>query len=175
MGILKKGITAPIGDEALSEPQGLIDRLAMLLSSGLGVGYVPAGAGTVGSLWGPVLYHLLPECTFSLVLLYGTPVVTLLGVFAATRCERFWGHDPGRVVIDEVAGMMVALLFLPLNAAVVWTGFLLFRVFDIFKPQPVGIAEKLPRGWGVMMDDIVAGVYANLILQVLVRTVPVLQ
>ena len=175
MGILKKGITAPIGDEAHSEPQGFMDRLAMLVSSGIGVGYVPVAAGTFGSLWGPLLYHVLPDCVFSLVLLYGTPVVALLGVLSASRCERFWGHDPGRVVVDEVAGMMVTLLFLPLNAAVVWTGFLLFRLFDIFKPQPVGIAERLPRGWGVMADDIVAGVYANLILQVLVRTVPMLQ
>lgn len=175
MGILKKGITAPLDDEALTSPKGVIDRFAMLAASGLGVGYVPAGAGTAGSLWVPALYHLFPESVLGAVLLYGAPGVTLLGVVSATRCERFWGHDPGRVVIDEVAGMMVSLMFLPLNTIVVWAGFLLFRLFDIFKPQPVGIAEKLPKGWGVMADDIVAGIYANLVLQVLIRTVPGLQ
>ena len=85
-----------------------------------------------------------------------------LGVWAAGRSEKFFGRtDPGHVVIDEVAGQMVALLLVPHAPwKLLLAGFVLFRVFDISKPFPAGRAERLPGGWGIMLDDVISGVYA---------------
>lgn len=77
--------------------------------------------------------------------------------------------DPREVVIDEVMGMVVTLAFLPLNPKTIGIGFLLFRIFDIIKPFPVRRSEKLPGGWGIVMDDVIAGIYANVGLRLILR------
>jgi phosphatidylglycerophosphatase A len=89
-------------------------------------------------------------------------VIFFLGVWAAGRSEQFFGRtDPGHVVIDEVAGQMTAFLLLPHPSwKLLLAGFVLFRVFDISKPFPAGRAERLPGGWGIMVDDVIAGIYA---------------
>ena len=148
------------------------DRVAALFASGLYVGYMPVASGTWGSLWVPVLYYLVPANFFGSFLVAATIVTVALGIPAAGRCERFWGGDPSKVIIDEVAGMLVTILFLPLSARVVWAGFFLFRLFDITKPPPARQAERLPGGWGIMVDDLMAGVYANLTLRLLILLVP---
>ncbi|MCI0532139.1 MAG: phosphatidylglycerophosphatase A [candidate division Zixibacteria bacterium] len=97
--------------------------------------------------------------------------IYLIGVHAATQAEKDLGHDSGKIVIDEALGMGVALIFIP---KVIWfylAGFFLFRILDIYKPLGIRSAEKLPRGWGVMTDDLLAGVYANLILQLVFKLV----
>ncbi len=89
-----------------------------------------------------------------------------LGVWAAGKAEEFFGRtDPGQVVVDEVVGQMLTFLLLP-HATWKWLagGFLLFRVFDIVKPFPAGQAERIPGGWGIMLDDVVAGVYGMAVL-----------
>jgi len=153
-------------------PQTAADRAAVLFSSCLYTGYMPVASGTWGSLWGPVLYYLLPTGLFPKLLFVAVPVLTIAGAFAATRCERFWGSDPSRVVVDEVAGMLVTYLFLPLTGTVIWAGFFLFRLFDIVKPPPARQAERLPGGWGIMTDDIFAGIYANLSLWLMILLFP---
>jgi len=102
-------------------------------------------------------------------------VVTFVGVIVSTRAEPHYGHDGSAIVIDEVAGMLVT--FVAVSRGVdgitdVWillTGFLLFRIFDIWKPFPANRAQNLPTGTGVMTDDLIAGLYANLVLQVIGR------
>jgi phosphatidylglycerophosphatase A len=92
-----------------------------------------------------------------------------LGVWAAGKAEVFFGRtDPGQVVVDEVVGQMLTFLLLP-DATWKWRvgGFLLFRAFDIVKPFPARQAERIPRGWGIMLDDVVAGVYGLAVLAVL--------
>jgi len=95
--------------------------------------------------------------------------MSLISVFFISEAEKVLGHDNGMIIIDEFWGYMVAVLFLPKTLFVVIAAFVLFRIFDIFKPEPVDMLQKLPAGWGVMVDDLMAGVYANIVLQILVR------
>jgi len=110
----------------------------------------------------------LGPMTYALAVL----AVVVVGTWAADRAQAiFQRHDDGRITIDEVAGMLVSLAFLPARPEVVIVAFLLFRLFDIWKPQPARAAESLPGGVGVMADDLVAGVYANLAGQLLWRVI----
>ncbi len=103
-------------------------------------------------------------------------VVTLVSIWIAilisTRAEFYYGHDARAIVIDEVVGMMVTFLLVPIpedslnTVLVLITGFVLFRVFDVLKPFPAGRAQNLPKGQGIVMDDVLAAIYANLVLRV---------
>jgi phosphatidylglycerophosphatase A len=132
----------------------------------LGVGYFPIAPGTAGSVVGVVLVAvlgLLPLTRAGEILLavLFAAALLVLGVWAAGQAEDFFGRvDPGQVVIDEVVGQMITLL-LCARASWMWllAGFLFFRFFDIAKPFPVRQAERFPRGWGIMLDDVLAGVY----------------
>ena len=141
-----------------------------LIATCLGIGYIPKGGGTVAAIvccvawyfaWrsgnGP--YWLPLAITLGLI---------FLGVYSAGKVEDVWGKDSYRIVIDEVAGMCVTLLFVPVRWPYLLAGLLLFRLFDIVKPLYIRKMEKLRGGWGVMMDDVLAGVYANLLLQLAV-------
>ena len=88
-----------------------------------------------------------------------------VGVDAAGAMERQWGHDPKAVVIDEALGYLVSVAGLPASAATATAGLLLFRLLDVVKPPPARQSERLPGGWGIMTDDLVAGAYANLLLR----------
>jgi phosphatidylglycerophosphatase A len=142
-----------------------VDRLALAVASVGGAGHSPVASGTVGSfvalvgLW--LIPFTLPWLTLALV------VVTLVGIWAGSRVERALGaKDPGVIVIDEVAGMLLSVLLLPRTIPVLVTAFLLFRVFDIWKPYPARQIQDLHGGLGVMLDDLVAGAYALLLLLV---------
>jgi phosphatidylglycerophosphatase A len=156
------------------------DYLALAIAT-CGVGYLPLAPGTWGSLlavgifWlaqGSLLGHpidtpdTIPPAFFVVGQLVAIVVITLLGIWAASRTEQiFKAKDPGKVVIDEVAGQLIALLPLPLSgigyAPIMWLiAFLLFRFFDIVKPYPARKLESLQGGLGIMADDVVAGVYA---------------
>ncbi len=163
MEFLKKSITSPT--EITGE--GAKGFLARSISTGLYVGYIPAAQGTVGSLWGPALCYLLPS-SWHLVFWLLIPLFFLIGVWASSVSERYWGHDPGRIVIDEVVGSFVTLAFIPLNAPVIVLGFLFFRFFDILKPPPIRKFENLPRGWGVMGDDLMAGIVSNIMIRIII-------
>lgn len=132
-----------------------------------GTGYFPAAPGTVGSVVAIGLVAALDAAAFSdawrtALLALASLLVFFLGVWAAGQSEKFFGRtDPGHVVIDEVAGQMVTFLLVPhASWKLLLAGFGLFRVFDITKPFPAGRAERLPGGWGIMLDDVIAGVYA---------------
>jgi len=132
-----------------------------------GAGYIKPGPGTWGSISAALLWlgfaslaHPAPH-TLLLVLSIATVVTTAFGVPAATIAERQSGrHDPGFVVIDEVIGQWIALLFCPPDWAHGLIALILFRLFDITKPFPVRRFERLPAGWGIVFDDVAAGLYA---------------
>jgi phosphatidylglycerophosphatase A len=140
--------------------------LAVAVGTGFGAGFSPIAPGTAGSLVGIALYvplaeHGLPAAALALA------VLLPLGFWAAGLCgERYGAHDHRRIVVDEIVGQLVALAGFPARPGWLLAGFLLFRLFDIWKPFP---ARLIDRGWrtplGVMADDLVAGAYANLALQ----------
>ena len=157
----------------LKSSRGPIDYLALAIAT-FGVGFLPLAPGTWGSLVGVGIYLLIRFLFFdsgqipfliaqSVIIL----VVTLSGIWAASQTERITGRkDPGKVVVDEVAGQMISLL--PLVLIPFWSSwklwvivsFILFRLFDIVKPYPARRMERLHGGMGIMCDDLVAGVYA---------------
>ena len=132
-----------------------------------GVGRAPIAPGTAGSLVGLAVATAVGRIPLGGpwpgILLAGlTLPVFLLGIRAAADAEKFFGRrDPGQVVVDEVAGQMLTFVARPeASWPWLWAGFLLFRFFDIVKPFPARHAERLPGGWGVMVDDVVAGLYS---------------
>jgi len=141
----------------------------LALATGGGSGYSPVASGTAGSVVGLALWAALGGLGPAAYAAACAGVIGL-GIWAAGRAEEIFGrHDDGRITIDEVAGMLVSLASLPWRPEVAGVGFLLFRLFDIWKPFPARNAERLPGGLGVMADDLVAGLYANLGGQVLWR------
>jgi len=135
------------------------------LAVGFGSGLAPVAPGTAGSIVAAVAYFGLGRLGWP-AQVAAIVAVTLLGTIAAARAERVWGEDPGRVVVDEVAGQWLALVALPPTWGWIVAGLLLFRLFDITKPPPCRRLEHLPDGLGVMADDLAAGIYARLLLLV---------
>lgn len=141
-------------------------RLALLIATVGGLGYVPFAPGTIGSAAGLLLYLPVRWTGSPLVEIAAIVVVFLVGALAATTAERHFGHiDPGPVVADEVLGMLVTLAFLPVSVTGALVGFVLFRIFDVVKPPPSRQLEALHGGWGVMCDDFMAAIYAHLVLR----------
>lgn len=148
-------------------PASTLDRLSVLVATVGGAGRAPFAPGTVASAITAVVLLVLPFSQAAVIGFF--VVVTVGGVLAAQRAERWLGgKDPGAIVIDEVAGMALSVLVLPLTVPVLATAFVLFRIFDVVKPFPANWSQRLPGGIGVMADDLIAGVYA-LALTALVR------
>jgi phosphatidylglycerophosphatase A len=147
--------------------------VALGIATGAGVGYIPFAPGTFGSAAGLVLYAAVRVSGQPWLDLAAIPIVYLTGVWAAGMAERHFGHDdPGPVVIDEILGMLLTLLLLPVGWTGAFVGFVLFRIFDVLKPPPCRRAEKLPGGWGVMTDDVLAALYAHVGLRLLIAVAP---
>ncbi|TWR25581.1 phosphatidylglycerophosphatase A [Mucilaginibacter achroorhodeus] len=142
-----------------------------LIASIFGIGYVKGGGTLAALVTCPFIYLLWLQswAVNPIWLVLATLIVTLLGINVGNKVEPFWGKDSYRVVIDEVAGMMVTMLFVPANIYYLLIGFVLFRFFDILKPLGIRKMEALKGGTGVMMDDVLAGVYGNIVLQVIVH------
>lgn len=146
--------------------------IAYMLATGLYVGKIPKIPGTVGTLVAlfPILiywnrggeYVLLNQISITLAVFF-------IGIWASTVVvETFKEKDPEYIVIDEIAGYMVAMIGFPTNWKILLLAFVLFRIFDILKPPPIKYFEKLPSGLGVMADDIIAGIYTWLVMYILV-------
>ncbi len=154
-------------------------RVAVLLATCFGIGYLPIAPATWASAaTALVLFFVLPRAElpafFALTL-----VVTAMAILVCGPAEKTLGHDARPIVLDEVAGMMVTVcgvpaigLAQPPYAVTLIAGFVLFRIFDVWKPPPVGRAQELPGGYGVVIDDVLAGLYSNLTLQILARLWP---
>jgi phosphatidylglycerophosphatase A len=154
----------------------VLDRVAVVLGTGLGSGFFPFAPGTVGSLLGPPMIYGVQQASLPPTLLaVSAAVFILVGIPICTRASQALGkHDPGQVVYDEIAAFWI--VFLPqlvngesLTGRSAILGFLLFRVFDIWKPWPVSRLEKLPDGTGIMADDLAAGAFAAVCLVVIER------
>jgi phosphatidylglycerophosphatase A len=143
----------------------VVDAAARAVATGLGSGHSPVAPGTAGSAVGLLLFWPMAALAWpwQLALCGGLCVV---GALAAGRVARQVGRkDPGLVVVDEVVGQWVTLAALPFTPATAALGFLLFRAMDVLKPWPARDLERLPGGWGIMADDVAAGVYAHLLLR----------
>jgi len=160
----------------LPDKLSLPDRISYLIATGFGAGLAPLAPGTLGALegilvflvivWGYGRFNLAAgwaEAIFAAINI----VAFVSGVAASNRVCRLLGQkDPGRVIVDEISGQLISLTPILLNPSwlAVVTGFVLFRVFDIFKPYPIRKLEMLPEGLGVMADDVLAGIYAAVLL-----------
>ena len=139
-----------------------------------GVGYTPIAPGTAGALVGGILFYLLSLAltnygldfyTIQIILILITIAVMLIGVRSIGKVENTWKHDAQQIVIDEVVGVWIAMLFIPITWFNFLLAFVLFRIFDITKPLFIRKLDQLKSSWSIMLDDVVAGVYANLVLQ----------
>ena len=148
-------------------------RLAVFIATVGYCGYFPIAPGTIGSAAGLLVYLLVwwsQSTVVEVVLIVG---LFLVGTWAGTIAERYFGGiDPGPIVLDEVVGMLITLAFVPIGVSGALAGFLLFRVFDVLKPFPARRLESLHGGLGVMADDAMAAVYANLSLRALLWLAP---
>ena len=147
----------------MPRPAGVLDRLAVLLATVFGIGYAPLAPGTVASVVTVMFIGLVPFSRAGLVAFL--VLVVVIGTWAAHRAERvIGGKDPGAIVIDEVAGMALSVVAFPLTTEVLAAGLAFFRVFDVIKPPPARESQKIKGGVGVMIDDLIAGLYALAII-----------
>lgn len=148
-------------------------RLGLFVATCGYLGYVPVAPGTFGSIAGLGVFALVRATGGPALEVAVIVAILLVGVWSGTEAERhFGGVDPGPVVLDEVAGMLITLAFLPVTLSGAVVGFLLFRLFDVIKPWPANRLEALPGGLGVMADDAMAAVYAHLALRLLIVIAP---
>ena len=145
-----------------------------LTATAFGAGYSPFAPGTMGAIVGCLALWLFEK--YNLISTTSTPflfiglivIVTVMGIIATDKLEDEWGKDPSKVVLDEVIGMWITMMFVPLSFLNILIGFGLFRFFDIAKPLGIRKLEQLKGGVGVMADDILAGIYANIVLQIII-------
>jgi phosphatidylglycerophosphatase A len=150
-----------------------MNRFFLVLATGLGAGYSPVAPGTLGTLVAIPVYYFLSENPSPLY------EITLIGFFflsvwISENAETFFGKkDDPRIVIDEVMGFLITMLWVPKTTGFIMIGFFLFRFFDILKPFPIRQWERrLKGGFGVVLDDVMAGIYANIILYLIGRMYP---
>ena len=149
-----------------------MNHFILLLATGFGVGYSPIAPGTLGTIVAILIYYFLSEISPPLY------EITLIGFFflsvwVSGNAEIFFGkRDDQRIVIDEIVGFLITMLWVPKTIRFVIIGFFLFRFFDILKPFPIRRLEKgFKGGFGVVLDDVVAGVYANIVLRLIYRII----
>ena len=146
------------------------DRIARCCATFFYIGDFPVAPGSVASAAALLIAFLLHRWLF-LYIVVGV-LVTAVGFMTSGRVEKLIGRkDPGCIVIDEVSGMMISFLFLPMTWPVMLTGFFLFRAFDMFKIFPANKFEDMGGARGIMLDDVMAGIYTNIVLQVAVKVI----
>ena len=146
----------------------LTQSIARLIASTFYSGLSPIAPGTVGAAITIAILWFLPPIS-SWILGGAAVVMFLVGVWAAKLAEQSWGHDAGKINWDETVGMLLTILFLPKTMLIYGVAFVVCRVLDVIKPYPANVSQKLPHGWGVMIDDVIAGIYGNLLLQIVFR------
>ncbi len=143
-------------------------RLAILLGTFFYTGFFPFAPGTFSSF--VVLLALYFIDISDAVIIIGISIILFFtGVFVSFILEKEWGKDPSKIVIDEAVGMLLSIVFLPKTYLIWGIAFLIFRLFDIIKPYPIRSIEKLKGGWGVMSDDVLAGIYTSILMNIIVR------
>ncbi|MBU8933283.1 MAG: phosphatidylglycerophosphatase A [candidate division Zixibacteria bacterium] len=143
-------------------------RIAIkMIASGFYSGYSPLIPGTTGTIPAWLIAYYLIAGNLS-VLIAATVVTTALSIWVAGEAESYYGHDSKKIVMDEWAGMFIAIILVPFSLTNYAIAFVAFRIFDVIKLPPAAQAERLPRGWGVTMDDVVAGIQANIATRVVI-------
>jgi phosphatidylglycerophosphatase A len=161
-------VTRPSADP-IPNPQSSIPVFPLAIATVFGIGYAPIAPGTFGSAAGLLLWWLLPASTAT----HAIVIVALfaVGSWSGNVAEHYFGRtDPGQVVIDEVMGMLITLFLNPVGWIGAILAFFLFRIFDVIKPYPSDRLERLHGGVGVMADDGMAAIYANLTLRVMLAS-----
>jgi phosphatidylglycerophosphatase A len=147
-----------------NKPKGFQDNFAVVVATGMGAGFMPKAPGTAGAIEGVLVYLLMERLNLGAYFPHAIIFSLIIGTWSAYRVELFWGGDSQRIVVDEIAGQMITFGLAagryPLSALYVFVGFVLFRLFDITKPFPLRRLENLKWGFGVMADDVGAGIYA---------------
>jgi len=149
-----------------SKIRAVLHSLKKLIATLFFTGYAPLAPATVGSALVAVIYFFFFSSLEVVEWLIVLTTVFFVGVYTAHGMEREWGKDPGRVVIDEAVGYLVTVAFLPHSLGLAIAGFFVFRILDIAKPLPARQLESLPGGWGIVVDDVIAGIYGNLLLRI---------
>jgi len=152
-----------------------VNGVLRILATGLGTGFLPIAPGTWGSILAIAIYAAVPGFAPApgeagipnLATILAILLTTAIAIPAASAAEREFGHDAGPIVIDEVVGQWITVAGLAATPMVLIGGLFLFRVFDVFKPFPAGRSQRLPGGWGIVADDVIAGIYAAIALRVL--------
>lgn len=144
-----------------------INSLEKLIGSGLYTGYLPKAPGTWGSLAAMLLF-LIPGFENPSLMIFLISLSILIGVPIAVKFESVYGEDPGQYTFDEFIGMWITLLFIPKKIWFILLAFLIWRAMDIFKPFPIRKLESVKNGWGVILDDVLAGIYSFMIIQILI-------
>jgi phosphatidylglycerophosphatase A len=143
-------------------------KLSIIISTGIYTGYGKPFPGTWGTIPAWLIgYFLIGGDQLGLIIV--TILTFFISVWSAGETEEYFGHDSKKIVIDEWAGMFITFLFIPYSLTNYLIAFVLFRAFDVIKIYPVKQLEKLPGGWGVTMDDVAAGIYANIVTQIIIR------
>ena len=151
-------------------------KIHKIIASGFGTGYVPIAPGTAGSILGILMFYLLNQLEVywglsgNTILLVNAGVilfVTLIGVNAIKNVHQVWAHDASAIVIDEIVGVWIAIYAMPHEWKYYLIALILFRFFDIYKPLFIRSLDKMASDWSVMLDDILAGVYSLIVIQVL--------
>ncbi|MEE9372758.1 MAG: phosphatidylglycerophosphatase A [Saprospiraceae bacterium] len=141
--------------------------LASLIASFFGAGYSPVAPGTVGSLLAVIIIYVLSLLVDNMR--YVIPILAILsygvGILSISKLPDTWAHDDGRIVIDEAHGIFIALAFIPFSVMTLVLGLVVFRFFDILKPFGIRKLDKWYNNHGVMLDDTLAGIYSNIVLQ----------
>ncbi len=151
----------------------VLRRIGVFVATCAYVGYVPVAPGTFGSAIGLAVFYVVRHQRSTAVEVAAIVVLAVVGLWSATEAEHhFGGIDPGPVVIDEVIGMLITLAFIPVSTAGAIVAFFIFRFLDVVKPWPARRLEQLSGGLGVVLDDMMAGVYGNLMMWGLVRVLP---
>lgn len=144
------------------------ERFIKVIATGFGSGYAPLAPGTAGTIVGIPIYLVFSPLSGPLYLL-SILALSFLACYASGEAEKFFGKKDAQViVVDEIAGYLWTMLFVTPTLIHVLAGFALFRLFDIVKVFPAGLCERLPGGFGVVADDVVAGIYANIVLQIMI-------
>jgi phosphatidylglycerophosphatase A len=144
-----------------------INWFEKIIGSGFYTGYIPIASGTFGSLAAIVIFYIPGFERLEIII----PAIILLfayGIFVSSKFEKAYGNDPSQCTVDEIVGTWIALIALPKTILIAITSFLIWRVLDIVKPFPANASEKLPGGFGIMMDDVISGFYALILVHFIV-------
>ncbi len=155
---------SPLGGEGKGERK--TNYFVLFLAAGFGAGYAPIAPGTAGTLVAIPIFLVLSSIPFPL---YELTILTFFffASWISGEAQRCWGRkDHPRIVIDEIMGYLITMLWLPKTPLFIILGFFLFRFFDIVKPPPIRTLERARGGFGVVLDDVLAGVYTNIVLQI---------